>query len=250
MITIRDFSAKVKDGKELVSHVSFDLAQGKVLGVYGPNGAGKSTLLRALSGVARDRTFVGEIILGQKALSSFKNPEERVRQILYLSSDFHAPFDLTVRELFQMGADTGGKSLGRISEMTEVCKLNDFLPRHFRTLSDGEKQLVMFVRVLIQSPLIVVLDESFSKLDLDKLILVTRLIRQATAQGTTFVLAAHDLNFLSEVSDDLLFLKNGKMIGQGPVMNLLTPAMLELLYPDVALQVVRSPETGKFKVLY
>ena len=250
MISVRDFSARVKSGKVLVSQISFDLAQGQVLGVYGPNGAGKSTLLRGISGVAQDRALQGEVILGQKLLSNLKNPVERVHQVLYLGSDFQAPFDLTVRELFQMGADTGLKNQGRISEVVESCKLENFLERQFRSLSDGEKQLVMFSRVLIQGPLIVVLDESFSKLDLDKLILVTRMIRQSTALGMTFVIAAHDLNFLSEVSDELLFLKNGLSLGFGPVMNILTASMLESLYPDVALQVVRSPETGKFKVLY
>ncbi|MBC7396439.1 MAG: ABC transporter ATP-binding protein [Bdellovibrionales bacterium] len=250
MIAVRDFNATVKDGLALVSHVTFDLAQGKVLGVYGPNGAGKSTLLRAISGVARTHAFSGEVTLGLKPLASLKNPQERVHQILYLSSDFHAPFNLSVRELFQMGADTGGKPQGRIIEIVEACKLSDFVSRDFSTLSDGEKQLVMFARVLIQGPLIAVLDESFSKLDLDKLILVTRLIRKATSEGMTFVIAAHDLNFLSEVADDLLFLKNGKMLAHGPVMTVLTGTMLEALYPDIALQVVRSPETGKFKVLY
>ena len=250
MIAIRDFSAQAKNGKALVSHISFDLAQGQVLGVYGPNGAGKSTLLRGLSGVAQDRSVQGEVVLGKKSLTQLKNPLERVHQVLYLGSDFHAPFDLTVRELFEMGADTGLQGHGRISEVVESCKLGLFLERQFRSLSDGEKQLAMFARVLIQRPLIAVLDESFSKLDLDKLILVTRMMRQATAQGMTFVIAAHDLNFLSEVSDELLFLKNGVSLGFGPVMSVLNSAMLESLYPDVALQVVRSPETGKFKVLY
>ncbi len=250
MISVRHLSATVKAGAEVLSGVSFELGKGQILGLYGPNGSGKSTLLKALAGVTLDRVLIGEIIVNQKNIRDYQLPEERVKHVLYLGSDFHAPFDLSVRELFEMGSEVMGRSLGEMSEWVEAMNLTSFLPRLFRTLSDGEKQWIMFARVLIQSPEVIILDESFSKLDLDKLIFVSRLIRKKAATGTTFLIASHDLNFLSESADQLLFLKSGKMLGLGQVTDMLTNAFLERLYPEISLQVVRSPETGRFKVLY
>lgn len=64
MITVRDFTARIKEGKNLVAHISFDLAQGKVLGVYGPNGAGKSTLLRGIGHMTYQRATTEYSISG------------------------------------------------------------------------------------------------------------------------------------------------------------------------------------------
>ena len=250
MISIRHLNASVASGEEVLSGISFEQSRGQVLGVYGPNGSGKSTLLRAIAGVSTARTLSGDIFFDQVSIEAFQNPIDRVKQVLYLGSDFHAPFDLTVRELFEMGAEVAGRTHGEISEWVEAMNLISFLPRFFGTLSDGEKQWVMFARVLIQSPKVIVLDESFSKLDLDKLIGVAKFIRKKASTGTTFLIASHDLNFLSEASDELLFLKHGKRVGHGAVTEVLNSSHLEVLYPDVALQVVRSPETGRFKVLY
>ena len=144
----------------------------------------------------------------------------------------------------------GASERARIATVVEILKIIDFLPRFFKTLSDGEKQLMMFARALIQSSKVIVLDETFSKLDLDKLILVGKILREYTKHGIVFLVASHDLNFLSEISDELLFLKNGKFLGKGTVEEMLVPAKLDELYPDISLQVVTSPETGKWKILY
>ena len=108
----------------------------------------------------------------------------------------------------------------------------------------------MFARALIQRPEVLVLDESFSKLDLDHLMLVAREFRRRTEQGMTFIVASHDLNFLSEVSEDLVFLRKSQFVAKGKVSEVFTAAVLSELYPSVSMQVVRSPETGKFKILY
>jgi iron complex transport system ATP-binding protein len=237
-LSIRKISVKAHSGKSLLQETSFDLPLGLILGVYGPNGAGKSSLLKTLSGLSAHENIVGETWIGNSLISREMPTAERVRSIVYLGSDFISPFELTVRDLLEMGAlvhsselwpTLSAKERAQMGEVVESLGLIDFLPRIVSTLSDGEKQLVMFARCLIQAPKVLVLDESFSKLDLDKLLLLTRVIRRRAAQGQTFLIAAHDLNFLSEV---------------------LTTAMLESIYPDRAIHVVKSPETGRNKILY
>jgi iron complex transport system ATP-binding protein len=260
MISLRKWAVTTREGKSLLSEASFDLAIGSVLGVYGPNGSGKSSLLKSISGIIdRDRLMSGEFWIDQLTNLLSATPIERVKQILYLGSDFSTPFDLTVRELLEMGSLVGssqmwpvvsGSERARISHVVEAMHLTEFLPRVVSTLSDGEKQLVMFARCLIQKPRVLVLDESFSKLDLDHLLQVARLIRTFAKEGMTFLVASHDLNFLSEMADELLFLRQSKMIAKGFVADLFMPSVLNELYPGLPLQVVRSPESGKHKVLY
>ena len=252
-------SVTTTEGKPLLTSISFEQTMGSVLGVFGPNGSGKTTLLKKISGFQSDHQVIGDFWIGSQAISSALTPSERMKKIIYLGSDFHSPFELTVRELFEMGALAGVSSLwpelgsverARISEIVESLSLIEFLPRLFGTLSDGEKQLMMFARALIQSPEVLVLDESFSKLDLDHLLLIARELRRRTNQGMTFLVSSHDLNFLSEISDDLLLLRKSNLVIKGKVIDVLTPHYLGEIYPGVSLQVVRSPETGKLKVLY
>jgi iron complex transport system ATP-binding protein len=254
VIKVSALSAKVSRDStsdlEILSPVSFEVASGQVLGVYGPNGSGKSTLLRAMSGVSLGRTLSGDVSIAQVQIDENLSVRERVSRVLYLGSDFRTPFELTVRDLFELGAEVMNRSHGEISSVVESLGISAFLNRHFNSLSDGEKQLMMFARVLIQKPQVLIFDESFSKLDLDRLVQVAKTLRAECANGLTAVIASHDLNFLTECADSLLFLKNGKKIAEGIPSESLNRVTLEMLYPDLALHVVVSPETGRFKILY
>jgi iron complex transport system ATP-binding protein len=64
------------------------------------------------------------------------------------------------------------------------------------------------------------------------------------------IIASHDLNLLSELADELWLLKDGKMVADGPIESVLTSESLSLLYPNRMVHVVRSPDTGKKKVIY
>ncbi len=237
--------------RRLLNPVSIDFSMGEVLGIYGPNGSGKSTFLRALSGGNYGLKVSGEIWIDQFAITQSVRADARASVVVYLGSDFHSPFSLTVRDLLEMGNGfSATPSHSRISEVIEALKINEFMPRVLNTLSDGERQLVMFARCLIQFPKVLILDETFSKLDLDRLMLVGRVMRQWCERGMTFLVASHDLNFLSEVSDQMMLLKKGELLAMAQVHEVMTPHFLGELYPGVPLQVVRSPESGKLKILY
>ena len=259
MIRVSRLEVSSGEGKPILNSIELDIAEKTILGVYGPNGSGKSTLLKTLSGVIPATHWRGEIRVCNLPLGSMQTVQERVERILYLGSDFKSPFDLTVRDLFELAVQSSSRRYfpeisasdrERISSVVESLELVGFLSRSFRTLSDGEKQLMMFARALIQAPRILVLDESFSKMDLDRLQQVTRIIRAWSECGMTFVIASHDLNFLSEISDQLLFLKSGTIVAQGPAETVLVDSNLKLLFSRVHVQVVVSTESGKRKILY
>ncbi len=259
MIRVSRLEVKSPNGPSLLCPLDLELQERSVLGVFGPNGSGKSSLLKAIGGEPSAVFRSGEVIIEGVPMELLREPSERVKRVMYLGSDFRSPFQLTVRDLFDLGIESASGRLlpglnagerDRVSSVVESLDLLSFLPRTFQTLSDGEKQLVMFARALIQAPKVLILDETFSKLDLDRLIHVTRIIRAWTACGMTFLISSHDLNFLSEVSDQMVFLKKGNIIAGGPVDSVMNESNLRELFCQVAPHVVTSPESGRRKILY
>ncbi|NDG85673.1 MAG: ABC transporter ATP-binding protein [Proteobacteria bacterium] len=265
MIRARGVSVSIPGGRSILEPLDFELGEsggqsagkGSVLGVFGPNGSGKSTLLRAISGHPGGGVVSGEVRIHGEPVGRRTPARERARRVIYLGSDFRAPFGLKVLDLFEIGvrADSTGwnpevkpAELERIWNVVETLGIADFLPRIFQTLSDGERQLMMFARGLIQAPRALVLDETFSKLDLDRLIAVSGIIRGWVGCGMDFVIASHDLNFLSEVSDRLLLLKKGRKIAEGPVGEVISEENLAELFQRARPRIVT--ESGRKKIVY
>jgi len=259
MIRASRLEVKSTEGRTLLHPFDLEVEAKTVLGVFGPNGSGKSSMLRAIAGEPGVVSRLGEVLIEGVPVRLLSNARDRSRRILYLGSDFRSPFELTVRDLFELGLEAASGRLWpgistsereRMSSVVEALELISYLPRFFQTLSDGEKQYVMFARALIQAPKVLILDETFSKLDLDRLIAVTRIIRSWCECGMTFVISSHDLNFLSEISDQLVFLKQGRALAGGPVDSVLNETNLRDLFSKVAPHVITSPESGKRKILY
>ncbi len=229
----------------LLSQIGFHAPQGTVLGVYGPNGAGKSTLLRAMAGVL-DLGHSGRIEIDGLEISPRIDPSERCRKILRLGSDFHSSFGVRVGELFELAARTRGRSEG-VASVLERLGLTGWVSRDFGDLSDGQKQWVMFGRALIQDPKVLVLDETFSKLDLDRLAAAKVLIRERADTGGVVVIASHDLNRLATWSDRLLLLASGRTVAEGPVGEVFNGENLKKMYPESDLEI--DPE-GRMSVRY
>ena len=140
-----------------------------------------------------------------------------------------------------------GKSIIEISEAFDLTKL---LPRSFSEMSDGEKQRVMLARGVLQSPKWLVLDETFSKMDLDRAFVFSHLLKDLVGKGMGVVIASHDLNLLSEIAEEIWFMKDGFIAFSGTIEETLTSERLMQLYPSRMIHVVRSPDSGKKKVIY
>jgi iron complex transport system ATP-binding protein len=178
---------------------------------------------------------------------------------LYLGSDFRTPFDLKVRDLLEMGLlvghdgwwpDLATAELHAVVKMAEKFGIQSWLNRTFRTLSDGEKQWVMLARAILQKSKITIFDESFSKLDLDHLVTAIQILREYADKGGTLIICSHDLNFLSELSDELLVLKSGGVVKRGSPNEVLRADCLRELYPELDLVITQNEKTGRSKVIY
>jgi ABC-type cobalamin/Fe3+-siderophores transport system ATPase subunit len=248
MISVRKLSVDTLENKSLVRDVSFELAERSVLGVYGPNGSGKTNLLKAISGV--NASFVqGDIWIDDFNVLNCHDPRTRSDKIIYLGSDYPSPFEVRIIDLLNLGYENSSRPRA-VDDVMKWFDLAVIQSRFLNTLSDGEKQWAMFARAVVQNPKVLVLDESFSKLDLDRLWLASKILKTCVEEGMTVLTASHDLNFLSECSDYLLIMNQGELCRFGLRKDVFQPHEFKALYPNLDLYVVQSPNSGRERVLY
>jgi iron complex transport system ATP-binding protein len=221
-------------GRTLLSGVSFELASGTLLGIHGPNGSGKSTLLKCLAGSPGGLHVSGRIRFGDLDWTPRIDPQERSRWVIRLGSEFLSPFPVTVFELLELAA--GRSAHHRIAGVVSKLKLEPLLSRDFGTLSDGERQWVMLARGWIQAPRALLFDETFSKLDLDRLSRLAVLLPEMAREGIAVGVVSHDLNLIARLSDRVLLLKEGRMLALGSVDAALSEASLDTLYPGAGIR--------------
>ena len=237
----------------VVDDVSLAIAPGDLTGILGPNGSGKTTLLKMLSGTLTPSA--GTIEFDHRALPTWKR-RDLARRIALVPQETHAPFDFSVLDIVLMGrfphlgtfALEGPDDLAIAKQALASTGTSAFEDRPFATLSGGEKQRVVIASALAQSPELLLLDEPTASLDLghqlDVQLLLERLNRD---RGVTMVLSTHDLNLAAALCRNLILLRGGKVIAQGPTDTVLTPETVRALY-GVNADIQRHPGSGHLTV--
>lgn len=237
------------DDKPVLIDVSADFAAGQVTTLLGPNGSGKTTLIKLLSGLLPRKA--GEIYLYGKPLEQYKQKE--VGQLLAsVPQSTAVEFSYTVEEVVMMGRYP---HLGRfqfeshedqliVDEAMMATNVYHFKDHLITALSGGEVQRVIIARALAQQPKILLLDEPISHLDLQHQIeLLTLLKNLAKHKMLTVIVVLHDLNFAMAYSDKVLLLKNGHLMADGTVSEVITPENIETVY-GVKTCLIKNPISG------
>lgn len=244
----------------VLEDVSFDLSRGEILTLLGPNGSGKSTLLKILSGIIsiQRKGCSGQVkFRGQDFLSL--PLDRRAQQIAYVGSELRTEFPLTVVDVVSLGRVSHNRGLlvrlshqdqDKIDWALEKCLCQGLKSRRIDTLSGGERQLVALACGLAQSPRILLLDESLSKMDLNHQVNIGRMLKGLAAEGLSIILVSHDLNLALEWSQSALLLNKGQVIGHGPLDKVVTQAQIEKMYPGANGSIGTNPATGKVQVFY
>jgi iron complex transport system ATP-binding protein len=230
---IRVDHLSVTRGKKLVlSDISADFARGRVTAIIGPNGAGKSTLIRALAGLLLPSH--GTIGLDDQPLTAVPLAE-RARRIGYLPQDSQPSWAITVRDLVSLGrmphrslfAAPNGKDEAAIQRALADTETLELAERTVDTLSGGECARAKIARVLAGDPDWILADEPLANLDPPHQRDLLRLLKQSAAAGKGVIVILHQLSAAARVADDILILRNGDVVSQGPCLETLTPHNLE-----------------------
>lgn len=235
----------------VVPPLSLALEPGELMGVLGPNGAGKSSLLSACTGELPVAT--GEIHLGKQPLDA-KHAKQLARCRAVLPQHSHLAFNLSVREIIQMGAYAFPEcSQDQIKQWcdraVEAVELHTHVRRSYQELSGGEQQRVQFARVIVQTLAIrqvcgcafLFLDEPTSSLDPRHQSLLMRVVKHlVTEESMAAMVVLHDLNMAARWCDKVVLLSPNQPPRNGPVREIMTKETLESVF-GMAMHIVRHP---------
>ena len=239
----------------VLKEIQLSFSAGKCYGILGPNGSGKTTLLDLLCGLSSPDK--GELLYRGTPLHQWQK-RELAKRVALVPQDFQVRFGFPVREVVEMGRHP---HLARFASLTEQghalidaameeMGIAALASRSITCLSGGEKQRVAVARALVQDPEVLLLDEATSNLDIYHSLSILALIRRRVAeQGLTVVAAIHDLNLATSFCDELIFLRNGQIVCQGPTDQVLRSDIIQKVY-GVEAQVREDPFSACNQVSY
>ncbi|WP_179351190.1 ABC transporter ATP-binding protein [Winogradskyella vidalii] len=215
MVTIENLHKKF--GKNhVLSGVDLTIADGGIFAVLGPNGSGKTTLIKSVLGmVIPDKGTITVLNENIKKSSDYRH------KIDYLPQIANFPSNLKVKELIKMIKDLR-KPTSEDQRLIELFKLEPFLDKKLGNLSGGTKQKVNLVLTFMFDSPIVILDEPTSGLDPISLIRLKDLIKAEKAKGKTILITSHIMSFVEEISDEIVFILEGKIYFKGSIQKLKT----------------------------
>jgi Cu-processing system ATP-binding protein len=215
MVTIENLHKKF--GKnQVLTGVDLHINEGGIFAVLGPNGSGKTTLIKSVLGmVIPDK---GNISVLNETIK--KNSDYR-HKIDYLPQIANFPSNLKVKELIKMIKDLR-KPTNEDERLIQLFKLDPFLDKKLGQLSGGTKQKVNLVLTFMFDSPIIILDEPTSGLDPISMIRLKDLIKAEKAKGKTILITSHIMSFVEEISDEIVFILEGKIYFKGGIQKLKT----------------------------
>ena len=221
MIYISELS-KTFSGQKVLNDLSLEIQKGEVVALIGSSGAGKSTFLRSLN-------YLEAPDSGRIKIDDFEVDFEHITQdqILTLRRKLamvFQQFNLFGRKTALENVKEGLIVVKGLSdqEATKIAReelakvgLSDRENHYSRHLSGGQKQRVALARALAMKPEVLLLDEPTSALDPELVGEVEKSIANAAKSGQTMVLVSHDMSFVAQVADKVLFLDKGRIIESG-----------------------------------
>jgi len=237
-------------GEDIIKSVSLDVYESDFIGIIGPNGSGKTTLLRLCSKILRPRK--GGIYFENKDIFVM-DLKEFCRKVAFVAQDILTSFSFSVSELVLMGRIPHLKRLQfetkndiRIAEKAlELTGSQGLKDKMIDELSAGERQRALIARALAQEPVLLLLDEPTSHLDIGHQIQVMDLLKRLNrGSNLTIVMVLHDLNLASAYCNRICLLDNGSVFKEGKPEEVLTYKNIESVYKTIVL-VNNNPVTKK-----
>ncbi|WP_339324861.1 ATP-binding cassette domain-containing protein [Paenibacillus sp. FSL W8-0194] len=209
MITIHNLE-KRRGTQEILSGISFKARPGRVTGFLGPNGAGKSSTLRILLGL--DRASSGSALMNGKPYAELQHPLATVGAALDGSGAHRMR---TGRAHLRWIARAAGLPRSRVEEVLEIVGLTNAAGKRVGSYSLGMGRRLGLAAALLGDPEILVLDEPVNGLDPEGIRFIRTFLRERAASGNTVLLSSHLMGELAETVDDVVIIKQGKIVADG-----------------------------------
>lgn len=219
---IKGLFSREKVRKTAVDDISFDIAEGEIVGYIGSNGAGKSTTIKMMTGILRPtkgQCIVNGIDPSKNRLDNAQNIGVVFGQRTQLWWDLPLSESFTIlKEIYNVSDEEYEE---RMNFLNEVLGLPDFFDQSVRTLSLGQRMRADLGAALLHNPKVLYLDEPTIGLDL----VVKDKIRQAIKDinqkyKTTVILTTHDIGDIEELCNRIIIIDEGHKIYDGGLQKL------------------------------
>jgi len=220
-----------------VDHISFNVAEGEILGLLGPNGAGKTTTIKMLTGLMRPKAGKA-VLLG---LDMAKNTEKVQEEIGVCFEETNLYEQMSALENLRFFARLFGINRFDANALLKRVGLDGREKDRVETYSKGMKQRLMVARSIINRPRVLFLDEPTAGLDPSSSESIREIIKEERERGATVLLLTHDMEEADKLSDWVAFMNKGKIVA------LDTPHNLKQQYGKRALKAKVASADGKLE---
>ena len=205
-----------------VKDINFKINKGSIVGLLGPNGCGKTTTIGMILGLIKPTS--GAVFINNQNIENENNRTQILEKVNFISPYVELPKKLTVEENLKVyGKMYGVNDLkDKISDLMKQLNLLEFKKRKTGELSSGQKNRVSLAKALINDPEILLLDEPTASLDPDVGDYIRTYLEDfASKRGTTILLASHNMNEVERLCNEVMMMKNGKIIDKGTCESLI-----------------------------
>ncbi len=246
-VVIKDLQYSIDD-VQILKQINLCIGKGELVGLIGPNGAGKSTLLKCISGIYSCSN--GEIYVNGLDIRR-TDSKKLAREVSLMHQNTHITFPFPAIDIvltgrypylrrFESESSEDYKIARKYMNYTDTLK---FESKPVTNMSGGERQRVLFAKVLTQETDLILLDEPTASLDISYEEQIFKYCRELVSNGKTIIVAVHDLKLASRYCSRLVLMKDGEIISDGTVEEVLTPENLSAAY-GVRAVVYRNRITG------
>ncbi|MCM3781437.1 ABC transporter ATP-binding protein [Neobacillus mesonae] len=200
----------------IVEDLSFNVSTGNVLALCGGNGAGKSTVIKMITGISQPTS--GEVYVNQLAREDDKI--EYARQLGYMPDDYQFQHSLTAYESLSFWASLRRVPDTRVNEVLALVGLEEKRKLKIKTFSKGMRQRILFAQSILANPRLLIMDEPTNGLDPYWMNELGQILLEMKEGGQTVILSTHQLDFAEKIADQVIFLNNGKNVGEGRVSSI------------------------------
>lgn len=208
--------------QQVLKGIDLNVKEGEVVGIIGPSGSGKSTLLRCIDFLEKpDKGFIQLDDFSMNVENAKKNDIQYLRQnTAMVFQQFNLFRQKTSTENVMEGLVTvqkinKEKAHEIAQDFLKKVGLGDRMDYYPRQLSGGQQQRVGIARALALNPKVILFDEPTSALDPEMVGEVLGVIKGAAKEGNTMIIVSHEMSFIHEVADRVIFFDNGVIVEQG-----------------------------------
>ena len=205
-----------------VKNINFKINKGSIVGLLGPNGCGKTTTIGMMLGLIKPTS--GSVFINDKDIENENNRTKILEKVNFISPYVELPKKLTIEENLKVYGKMYGVSnlKKKIFNLMEQLNLLEFKKRKTGELSSGQKNRVSLAKALINDPEILLLDEPTASLDPDVGDYIRTYIEDfASKNGTTILLASHNMNEVERLCSEVMMMKKGTIIDKGTCSSLI-----------------------------